>query len=143
MAFSGALVRKASDQTLANYTTVTSMAFDNEVYDVGGWHDNVTNNSRLTVPSGVSRVRLIGQVGIALWSANSWMYMDILKNGGNANPIVADLQYGSVSNPRMQIVSPVFDASPGDYFQLRFQVGTDTSITITAAETWFGIEAVG
>ena len=45
----GARVYDASDQTIAN-ATGTAVAFDTEMYDTGGFHDNSTNNSRLTAP---------------------------------------------------------------------------------------------
>ncbi|MGZ8337918.1 MAG: hypothetical protein ACXWU1_14775, partial [Allosphingosinicella sp.] len=47
------MVRKAADQTAANYSAGGFVAWDQEVYDDGGWHNNAVNNSRLTVPSGV------------------------------------------------------------------------------------------
>jgi hypothetical protein len=49
--FSGALVYRS-----AAFGSGT-VGYENEVYDVGSWHDNVTDNSRLTAPSGVSLVR--------------------------------------------------------------------------------------
>src|SRR5687767_11840600 len=51
VAFSGALVKKSIDQTTADYSTSTAVAFDEEEYDIGGYHDNSTNNTRLTVPA--------------------------------------------------------------------------------------------
>ncbi len=46
-----ARVTKSAAQTLTNDTT-TTISWDAETRDDGGVHDNVTNNSRLTVPSG-------------------------------------------------------------------------------------------
>jgi hypothetical protein len=39
---------KSADQTI-DYLTWTDVTFDQEVYDQGGLHDNVTNNERVTV----------------------------------------------------------------------------------------------
>jgi hypothetical protein len=48
--FSGAAVYKAAAQTVTAATEY-SCVFDTEDFDVGGYHDNVTNNTRLTVPT--------------------------------------------------------------------------------------------
>ncbi len=44
-------VDDASVQSVASGTTLVNLAFDQENYDVGGYHDTVTNNDRLTVPT--------------------------------------------------------------------------------------------
>ena len=45
----GARVYDASNQSITT-ATETAMAQDSEMYDTGGYHDNSTNNSRLTAP---------------------------------------------------------------------------------------------
>lgn len=49
-AFSGARVYHNASQTIANNTWVT-LAFNSEHFDTDAYHDAVTNNSRLTIPS--------------------------------------------------------------------------------------------
>jgi hypothetical protein len=52
-AFSGARVFNSADQGLAT-STRTVLSFNSEAapqYDVGGYHDTATNNSRLTAPA--------------------------------------------------------------------------------------------
>jgi hypothetical protein len=44
-------VYTTADQTIGT-TTEVALPFAGETFDVGGFHDNTTNNSRLTVPSG-------------------------------------------------------------------------------------------
>jgi hypothetical protein len=53
--FRGALAKKTSDQTI---TTDGFVTFDAEEYDTDSIHDNSTNNTRFTVPTGVTRVKL-------------------------------------------------------------------------------------
>ena len=138
----GALVKKAADQTAADYTTATIMAFDEEVYDYGGWHDNSTNNSRLTVPSGVSRVRIFAQVGISDFSLNIQRRFDILMNG--AVMTLEGFESDTVTSTTAASIFASYPiaVTPGDYFELRFKVTTDGSIRIVALETTFAIEKV-
>jgi len=53
-----ALVTHSTTQSISN-ATLTALAFDTETYDVGGCHDTVTNNSRLTVPTGGDGLYLV------------------------------------------------------------------------------------
>lgn len=45
-------VRTFQDAFTITQTSLTNIDFDNESYDVGTWHDNVTNPDRHTVPTG-------------------------------------------------------------------------------------------
>lgn len=56
--FSGARVTKSASQSLASGTW-TTITFDTEAFDVGGYHDNSTNTSRFTIPTGKSGYFLI------------------------------------------------------------------------------------
>jgi cytochrome c1 len=40
------------DQVVSN-ATQTAMSFNYEIYDTSGFHDNTTNNSRITIPAGL------------------------------------------------------------------------------------------
>ena len=56
--------KSAAVQSLTSGTEA-ALSFDAEAYDVGGLHDNATNNTRITVPAemvGRGGVRLVGQV---------------------------------------------------------------------------------
>lgn len=133
---------KSADQTGANYTTQTAIAWDAESYDVGGWHDNVTNNTRLTVPSGVSRVRVSAHVRLQNVTANAFASVQIKKNNaifdGNAKQTVSN--NGTTAD--VEAFSPVIAVSAGDYFEANLQVNGDVSVDVIAAESWFAIEKV-
>jgi hypothetical protein len=49
--FVGAYLYRGSDKTIAN-STATAVDYNNETFDTDGFHDNVTNNTRLTIPTG-------------------------------------------------------------------------------------------
>ena len=64
----GARVTHSAAQTIVT-ATGSGLAFNTERYDPDGFHDNVTNNSRLTVPAGCGgRYLIIGNVS---WTPNA------------------------------------------------------------------------
>jgi hypothetical protein len=50
-AFVGCQATSNTNQTIAN-NTLTAINWNTETFDSDGFHDNVTNNSRMTIPSG-------------------------------------------------------------------------------------------
>lgn len=142
-AFRGALVKKAADLTAQNVTAGAVITFDTETYDIGGWHDNVTNNARLTVPAGVTKVRVSAQVRTEAGTAADWRQIFISKNGTAAYAGVP-IQFFEPGSAQLMtgIQSGVLEVVPGDYFQLHVQTESDTSVDIDEAQTWFAIEAV-
>lgn len=130
---SGCKVYKAADQTTANYTGGGAViAWDAEEYDNGGWHDNVTNNSRLTVPIGVSRVDVEGKVAISLGTSTAYVLIAVQKNGTTVS--ARRYRTGATDQviPFCTIDIPV---SAGDYLQLYIQLSADTSVTIEGGAT--------
>ncbi|MCI0638475.1 MAG: hypothetical protein L0Y72_14175 [Gemmataceae bacterium] len=66
--FSGALLHHNIDQSI-NDSTWTTLAFNAEPYDTDSYHDNSTNNSRLTIASGLGlKFNIFGNV---LFNGNS------------------------------------------------------------------------
>lgn len=141
--FSGALVNKAADQNTANYTAGVAVVWDAEQYDVGGWHDTVTNNTRLTVPAGVNYVTLAGCISFSNF-ANATHQILFLKNGSayvGGSFLLNDAT--STATGSLSASCPAVAVVAGDYFELQFTVVTDTSITIRSNVSCFGIWAVG
>lgn len=56
--FVGCSLTKSANQSLSNNTS-TAITFDGEKFDTSGFHDNTTNNSRITIPSGKAGYYLI------------------------------------------------------------------------------------
>jgi hypothetical protein len=137
-AHSGASVGKAS-ASAADYTAGVLVGWDSEFYDNGGWHDNVTNNSRLTVPSGVTRVDLETYLIWTGAAATSQTFTaQFYKNGSGLLPLFfrrtnAAVWY-SVSTLRNIVVVP------GDYFQVHLTITGDTSVTLLT-DSYFKIRA--
>jgi hypothetical protein len=143
LAHRGCLAYKSADQTTANFTTATALTFDTDNYDTDAIHDIVTNTSRMTVPAGVSRVRLQGHVRVESHTASQYVNVAIFKNGGvDYVGQTASIQLNNLTVAQVAVTSPVLNVVAGDYFELFLEVGSDTSITVKGTRTWFSMEIV-
>ena len=66
--FVGASAYKSANQSISNNTT-TSVTFNTENFDTDGFHDNSTNTSRFTVPTGKGGYYLVN--GSITFAANT------------------------------------------------------------------------
>ncbi len=139
--FSGALVKPSVDLTTQDFSTAAAIAFDAETYDVGAWHDNSTNNTRLTVPTGVNRVRIAGNAHLNDIDANSHWLLKILKNGALVPGLSRTHVDVNTTGPALSVVSAVVEVVAGDFFELLIDT-VDNSVTVEADDTYFAIEAV-
>jgi len=139
--FSGALVKLTS--TLNNIGTSYIIPWDAEEYDVGGWHDNATNNTRLTVPSGVSRVRL--SANFSMDDGSGYPRFQFLKNGSTfpGSPVATDMATSAGDYINLN-TSAEIAVTPGDYFEVQVIVslGVTTRDIIASDYSWFFIRAV-
>jgi hypothetical protein len=138
----GALVKKSADQTFTT-AVAASVTWDQETYDTDSIHDTVTNNARLTVPSGVTKVILRGGV---VWEGSSAGYRQILiqKNGAvmDGRPV----QYMSPSTtdvPGMNITTPVLVVTATDYFTLEALQTSGGNLKVqTSTASWFEMQII-
>lgn len=139
-----ALVYLTADAT-GNYSSDTVMSYTSEQEDSAGFHDNSTNPTRLTVPSGITKVRLLAQVHVTNVSVDQDLFVDFKKNGslyqaaGSSMLIVDDPAFTGRFG---QLASAPLTVTAGDYFEIQFKILTDTSTTIKAGSNWFMIEEV-
>lgn len=134
-----ALVYKSGTQALSAGTT-TTITFDSEAADTNGFHDNVTNNSRLTVPSGVTRVRISANIQTSVFTGQSVMVF--LKNGATFAGIPRqEGDAGTNQAKPMNAISAILEVTPGDYFEVQFFT-TAASTIQSGNDTWFCIEEV-
>lgn len=142
----GCLAYVGSDLTTQNLSTIVALPLNTESYDTNTIHDTVTNNTRLTVPSGITKVRLNGclRFGAGTVTIGSDIGLFLYKNGAaTAYPgMVSSHGYTSaVSNPGLTLTSPILTVTGGDYFELMGYCG-DTSVTVKALETWCAMEII-
>jgi hypothetical protein len=141
--FSGALVKLSGNLSAVNHSAGNvAIPFDVETYDYGGWHDNVTNNTRFTVPANVAFVLIAGCVERQNVVANSYCQAEIFKNGASLSPSMSVNNYTGDTVPITNVSSTVIAVTAGDYFELMDFCG-DSSIDIVVTQTWFNIIKVG
>ena len=139
-------LKYATVKLSGNFTTITTafstITWGAEVADTNTWHDNSTNNSRLTVPSGqgIKAVRLHANFEFA--TASAGYVCSFMKNG---KPISAARQIGTASGAAdfINMSSNAIPVVDGDYFEIQIAGSTAGPNTITAGnKTWFSIEEV-
>ena len=123
----------------------TAITWDGESFDDGGWHDNATNPTRLTVPSGVTRVRVGFTITFQNLAASSSLIIGITKNGsagfdgriaeGFAAPADVNKQARSSAS------SGPIPVSAGDYFEVTAFLSGDTSVDVIITQSNFWAEA--
>jgi hypothetical protein len=141
-AFNGALVRKTTDQVVANDTTV-DVTFDQTVYDTHGWVD-LTNN-QFIVPEGVTKVNVTYNL---LWRNDSTLGVrshNTLFNGSSR----PGTGFNSIDAPNDATLHSVgrhsgaVEVSPGDTIRVDAYQNSGGNVDIrTANATWIQVEAV-
>jgi hypothetical protein len=137
--FVGAYATKTAAQTLTNNTD-TVLSWNAERFDTDGFHDNSTNNSRMTIPSGKGGKYLV--VASAYWATGSgYRELNVLKNGSIVNYFytVIDVNYG------FQNISTIVDCVATDYLEVRgFQnSGGNLNVNGGAENSFFSVTYLG
>jgi hypothetical protein len=105
-----------SNQSIPNATETLINWTQNVKDDYGMW--SPTNPSRITIPTGVTLVRVTGSVYMEDLRHDRVHYIQLLLNGN----ILSDHTYGWRSNARtttIDISSKILPVSVGDYFEVR------------------------
>jgi hypothetical protein len=138
--FVGASVYKSGNQSIANNTT-TTITWDSEDFDTNAFHDNSTNNSRMTIPVGYAGKYSI--TGLVSWgsSATGYRLVEIFKNGATAGFMWS----GAMSAYYAVAVIKILNLAEGDYVEIKgYQnSGGNLNAAGTAAESYFQIQYLG
>jgi len=121
----GASVVFTTTLSIANSTT-TTLSFTAEVLDSNGFHDNSTNNSRLTIPSGYAGKYRISAQLFPAENSTGRREIRFIKNGS--------VLYGWNMNTmgtmeRIDYYSFV-DASVADYFEVSFRQSSGGALNL-------------
>jgi hypothetical protein len=139
--FSGCRVTQSAAQSIANASIVT-LNFDTETFDVDGYHDNVTNNNRLTIPSGKSGYFLIfAKLNMTANATGSYQGL-LRKNGSQITTFASKNNTGINGEPTVTIIA---SGVPTDWFDFAVYQDQGTSLNTVSGTTatTFGITYLG
>lgn len=140
LAYRGALVAITANQSIPN-NALTVVAWDSEIYDTNNIHESVTNPSRLTVPAGVTAVKIYGGT---FWAINSVgvRYIYVYKNGVAAAGLPVD-QKVAINETGSNVCSAVVTVNAGDYFTMIVYQDSGGALNMqNSVSTFFGMEIV-
>lgn len=110
--------------------TPTALAFNSERFDVEGFHDLATNNSRLTVPAGYGGTYLI--VGHVETPGGSTGYRQAYIRLNGATIIGIDASTADTNSTYLNPVA-LYNLAAGDYVELVFTQNSGAAVNVTAA----------
>jgi hypothetical protein len=124
--FVGCSLYKTSNQTISNATN-TAISFQAENFDTDAFHDNSTNNTRITIPAGKAGKYLV--TGSIAWStgANERVAM-IYKNGTLVNYM--HQMYPDNAGGYYAPFNYVINLAVGDYIELFCNQGSGGNLTV-------------
>lgn len=141
--FSGALLTLTNTRTWKS-TSYNNVDWDKAEYDTSGFY-NPKQPTRLTIPRGVSKVRISANITWATVGTKfdeGYRAMKILKNGKSA-PGLPYQRYMGISTSPGNISSTVIPVKEGDYFELEVYYRDNNELYLGSSDyTWFSIEVV-
>lgn len=128
-----ALVRRSTAQSISR-STWTTVNWNVETADPGNFYDSAAP-TRLTIPSGVSRVALSGLVSFGIGAVSASFLAAWAKNGVRQYPgsaFYAQQQINSgFGNNHCPCFSGIIPVVPGDYFELQGWTNTGLSAVLS------------
>jgi len=133
-AFIGAKVKNTAGTSFTGGAEA-DVPFATEDFDTDGFHDNVTNNNRLTVPAGLGgKYLVVGQIGVGATAGDR--FVRVKKNDGGDIAFHRMMDAGAPVGPIVVVV----DLAAGDWVGMRLYPGSDTKTLYTdAGLNWFSI----
>ncbi len=132
---SAARVSQSAGQSIT--TTLTAINFDTETFDTNTFHDNVTNNTRLTIPS----TGYYSVTGIVNTDANAVAYGGIRLNG-STYIAKAGIGNAGASTANGLVITVTYYFSTNDYIELMGAFGTTQTTKSGADGTLFMINKI-
>lgn len=146
----GAKVFNSVSQAISD-NTETVVVFGGEAYDDNSFHAG-GSPSRLTIPTGVTRFRLTGQI---TWPPNgsSFRRLEVRKNGVNNGAIDDDMTafftqiYTSAANASVPNVGVQFDTGiirgvATDFYEVVVFHNAGVVLSLVSSQNWFQIEVI-
>jgi hypothetical protein len=114
-----------------NSGTLTALNFDSEDFDVGAMHDNVTNNTRVTIPASNNGIYLV--MGAATFAANATGNRQlVLRKNGTTDMRSVTLPNTGATAQQMQVAA-VLALVATDYIELTAGQDTGGALNVGSA----------
>lgn len=137
--YRGCVVYNSTNQALTPSSS-DKIAFNTETIDTDSIHSTSVNNTRLTVPAGVTKIRLIGQLGFNHITSGVDMNMSFIKNNAGITPqpvaetnVNGTYAYYNLTSPAMVVIA-------GDYFEMSVVNQSAAGGDTVATGTWFEMQ---
>ena len=134
----GCLLVNSGPQSLSD-NTATILNFNSETYDTDGFHDNSTNNSRITIPTGLGGKYLIqGMVHLESDNTTGVRKLLLWKNGTGTgtNRLINFFRPGE--STQNILISKVISLVAGDYVELQGLQTSGGSLNYFATDDGYG-----
>lgn len=116
--------------------TGTTLVFDSEYWDTDGYHDLVTNNSRITIPTGLSGKYLFG-ANIAFAAAvlgERFIYLNV--NGTTTWSLVRESPDQTGGAQTAINLNTILSLADGDYVEVLAYQSTGGAINVERQTNW-------
>jgi hypothetical protein len=138
----GVSLRASADQTISN-NTFTALTWNTENFDTDGFHDNSTNTSRITIPSGKGGKYLIN-AGIMFGTAGGARIVRLRING--TDKLFAEFA-GNSTFFQPYTLNEVFSLVATDYIEFFVYQNSGGNVTAYKGTTdiygWFSASLLG
>jgi hypothetical protein len=135
--FAGALIAANASKSLSATTWTALNNLGEIIYDTNNF---VSTPSRLTIPAGVSKVKLSGAATGA--SATSQFITRIRKNGSADISQSTAVDIDSAGEDSSVAITPVLNVSANDYFELWAYTENSRTVSSSNVYTWLSIQVV-
>ncbi|USN15481.1 putative tail protein [Brevundimonas phage vB_BpoS-Kikimora] len=137
----GALVERTTD--LTSVTFPTTVPWQAETSDTDGFF-TTSAPTRLTIPSGITKVRVTAFVAFTSVAGAGSNYADIYRNGVALKVTRTTARNSSLNgyiNNEMTVSTPVISVVPGDYFEIRANSNI-AGVNSILARSWAELEVI-
>jgi hypothetical protein len=142
-AFVGAKAYRSAAYSLVD-NALTPMPWDAEDYDTNTFHDNTTNPSRFTIPTGYAgKYAIKANIGVSVGSVTYTRFIVLLtKNGSVIRGGRVESNFGTSSFPMLTVTTDV-DVAVGDYLECAYLQISGASRAFDTTDCAMSIAKIG
>jgi hypothetical protein len=138
--FAGVSLKKSTAQTVST-STFTALTFDQENYDTNTYHDNSTNNTRITIPSGKAGYYQLSGSVVFGGNATGSRGLELRKNGSSLYYLF--FAPGLAANDAVYAFANAIQLSVADYLEIFVFQSSGGNLPIEAGATLWQASYLG